>query len=179
MNNSYRNIIFLDIDGVINPVWDHGSFGHDMSELMRKLLKIDKLYSTINSFELGYAYFNWDIEAIKRIKKLCVDFNAFIVISSDWRYGKSIEQLKLLFQLYGLENYVVGKTADLQLYRDEEVKHYLKEHPEIEKFVIIDDNYEDAFEIVYPNNFVHCYEYIFNEEAYKSAVQILSSIIHK
>ena len=168
-----KNIIFLDIDGVINPNDKSYSFGNDIKELRLKLIKKNKLYISINTFELEYVYFNWDKTAIQYLKSLCTEFNASIVISSDWRNGKTVEQLKLLFEIHDLENFVIDKTPELNLYRDEEVKQYLKEHTEIEKFVVIDDNYEDAFTITFPNNFVHCDKGIFNEDVYILAKKIL------
>ena len=175
MKITKKNIIFLDIDGVISPLYKGDTSLHDIEKIIQKLIKKNRLYKSLNTFELSNAYYNWDTKAIEFVKNLCENFNAFIVVSSLWREGKSIEQLKLLFKIHDLENFVIDKTPELNLYRDKEVRQYLEEHPEIEKFIIFDDNYEDAFTITYPNNFVHCKEGVISKENYELAKKILST----
>ncbi|MCY4148679.1 MAG: HAD domain-containing protein [Gammaproteobacteria bacterium] len=157
-------VIFLDIDGVLQPYSSQKRFDHDLHELLKTLAEKydDDLYLELDRFDLGCICFDWDIGAVERIRSICEDLEAKIVVSSDWRRGKSVEALKAYFRIHGLHYYVKDKT-DNRKWRDKapehsragEVKEYLDAHPEIERFVIIDDGYRDEFEKLYPEQFVH------------------------
>ncbi len=76
--------------------------------------------------------------------------------------NSSIEDLKAYFRIHNMDYYVVDKTDNRkwgdkqpQYSRAGEVKEYLDAHPEIERFVIIDDGYRDEFDTLYPEQFVH------------------------
>ena len=74
-----------------------------------------------------------------------------IVLSSDWKELRSEvdDYIYLISKLanYGLE--LVGKTTDHYNNRGEGIQHYLKAHPEINEYVILDDNEFDFCD--YPN----------------------------
>ena len=123
-------IIFLDIDGVMN------------SEVYHKNLDTKKK--------------NWrrfDPEAVKMIKRLVEEFDAKIVISSLWRFVAKKELAKELKES-GLINHlhIDWKTPVIEPgHRGKEIKLWLNVHPEINDFVIIDDDsdvlseYNDKF----------------------------------
>lgn len=136
------NVIFLDIDGVLNT-----------SET------IDLYIKKINTTGL-------DEEKIKILSKIVKLYNCKIVISSSWKLywdeeddstlSESLRTLFNLFKKYGIE--CIGKTPDImkryssysynEMWKDYDIKTYLKSHPEIEHFCIIDDQTFDLTELI-------------------------------
>ena len=83
---------------------------------------------------------------------------------------RSLETLRLLFSLHGLDRYLVDVTVDTGD-KAEEIQMYLWGYPEIKRYVVIDDlNMERSFR----NHFVHVRDKYFNEDNFKEAVLILS-----
>lgn len=94
-------------------------------------------------FYLGQPMYN-AIYCLSELVRLC---DAKIVITSSWRLGKSVEDLKDMLAIYeGFPyNEIIGKTEaiyykDLEINRGAEIDIYLREHEdEISRYVIIDD----------------------------------------
>jgi hypothetical protein len=114
-------IIFLDIDGVINP-WrserdSSGRFGQKA------------------------------LENFKLIMDTVTD--TFVVITSSWRYHYTLPEMKEFFDQAGISpGRIVDITPDLRRDegmikydpgRNEEIQAWLDQHPDVEKFAIIDD----------------------------------------
>lgn len=174
-----RTVIFLDIDGVLQPTWKQDRFKHDMDELRRTLAAryANDEYLTMDRYDLAAVTYDWEPSAVARLRSLCDDFGAEIVISSAWREFNPLPRLKDYFRLHDLDGYITGETP--QRYTSEksragEVEMYLDEHPEIERFVIFDDSYLSSFETLYPAEFVYCYGYL-KEEEYAKARAILGN----
>ena len=176
-----RNIvIFLDIDGVLQPPSKQTRFEHDPDELRRSLADKydDATYLSMDKYDLGAVYHDWDHDAVELLRTLCADFRASIVISSDWRRSNSLRWLRALFRLHDLHHYVTDATKQLDgppHYRASEVKEYLDSHPEIERFVIIDDGYGHEFGELFPEQFVHTWSR-FEAHDEQRARQILSGL---
>ena len=116
------NIVFLDVDGVLNS----------KNELIRVWNETHKPHS-------GYNY-PFDKKCLLNLRKIVVNTNSKIVITSTWRKdekGRNI--LYDTLKLYGLEQYIIGYTPILDVSRGEEIKQYLSEH-ECDNFVILDDD---------------------------------------
>ena len=117
-------IIFLDIDGVLNVYsHDHDEFG---SQFMPQF--------------------------VNNLKRVVEETGAKIVISSTWRYG-GLQRMKDLWEKRNLPGEVIDITPDCndlfnegsfvfldQIERGHEVEYWLDEHPEVEKYVIFDDD---------------------------------------
>ena len=73
-----RTVIFLDIDGVLQPPSSQKRFKHDLEELRRSLADRfdDEIYLGMDKYDLGAVYFDWDSEAVERLHSLCNDFGA-------------------------------------------------------------------------------------------------------
>ena len=132
------NIIFLDVDGVLN------SLKHLKEEYQRN----KRPYS-------GFEY-PFDSDCLNNLKYLVDETNAYLVITSTWRkldIGKSI----LLNELkkYGLDERVIGYTDVLNTKRGEEVKAYLSKLKDKVNFIILDDDsdFEDLEEYLINTDF--------------------------
>lgn len=83
-----------------------------------------------------------DPRAIAQLKKIVEATDASIILSSSWRWnreGKNAVRRQLREK--GLD--FIGTTPcrlDIPLCRDNEIAVWLKEHPEVESFIILDDN---------------------------------------
>ena len=173
-------VIFLDIDGVLQPPERQTRFKHDLDELRRSLADRfdDATYLSMDKYDLGAVYHDWDSEAVDRLRVLCADFGARIVVSSDWRRSNSIGRLQALFRVHDLHEYVIDATKEIDgppHYRAGEVKEYVESHPEIERFVIIDDGFRLEFDEIFPEQFVHT-GYHFDADNERRARQILSGL---
>ncbi len=94
-------------------------------------------------------------EAVERLRKICHECNAEIIIRSDWRLYFPLSRLKDYFRLHNLDMYVKGMIpVEGKGYRDEKIKDYLNLHDDIGRFVILDDAYADRFKKNFLDQFV-------------------------
>ena len=118
-------VIFLDIDGVMN------STDYIINYALKNNIK--GILAEI------------DPKTIKMLKFALDVTGAQIVLSSSWRYCHICEELKELFSKYGIN--LNEKTPELHTHkRGLEIKQYLKEHPNIEQYLILDDEIFDFYE---------------------------------
>jgi hypothetical protein len=171
-----RRIIFLDIDGVLQPLNKQDRFDHDLEQLKKDLAAKynNDEYLDMDKYDLGAVWYDWDKEAVERLRKLCTDIPAEIVISSDWRRYSPLSRLKAYFKLHDLDRYVTG-TVDLipGKYRCDEITEYLKNNQDIYRFVILDDAHIQDFDADYAEQFINCHN-LFDENGYKKALTILT-----
>lgn len=111
-----KNIIFLDIDGVLNT------------------------RTTVERTPDGYH--GIDDARVEILAKAMKKYgNAELVLTSDWKEMKpeadDFRYLVSKLEKQGLR--LAGKTTDHWKHRGEGILNYLEEHPEIEEFVILDD----------------------------------------
>lgn len=118
-----RKVIFLDVDGVLNC----------MSTFQRRVdPKLEPTHCAL-------------------LKKLVEDTGAKIVVSSTWRLGDGWMDLACHLQRHGIDpRTVIGKTADWAAVgaggvivvdrRGREIQAWLDKNPEVERFVILDDD---------------------------------------
>jgi len=110
-------VIFLDVDGVLNfyrSVFGLGGYGHDFTN--ESMAKFDNC-------------------ALGMIRKVCQETGAVICFSSTWRIGRSPEECAK-----GLDLPIIDKTPSLNAIRGLEIKTWLDQHPEVERYAIIDDD---------------------------------------
>jgi len=112
------NIIFLDIDGVLN---NHHSLA-------------DHVYIIT--------------EKCKMIERLCKETNSKIVISSTWRIGETLKSLQNFFWRVGIDSkYIISVTPidnSPDSIRGDEITQWFELHPESlgfsSDYIIIDDD---------------------------------------
>lgn len=84
---------------------------------------------------------------LNRLKQIVDECDAKVVISSSIKnsyfhtghFSELFQRIKKEIENVGIE--VIGITPNADT-REEEIELYLKEHPEVEKFCILDDDYE-------------------------------------
>lgn len=118
--NIAKNVVFLDYDGVVNtPIWS------DDGEVCRFNYPSD---NKVNNFQ-----------AVQWVSEFCKEFGYSIVVTSTWRLSKNYKECLINGGLRkGIE--ILGRTESISnASRGAEIKAYLDAHPEIEKFLIFDD----------------------------------------
>ncbi|MCD7840006.1 MAG: hypothetical protein LUG46_05180 [Erysipelotrichaceae bacterium] len=131
-------VIFLDIDGVINP---YDTKHHSNNETLLKLfikylsLRYQRDYTRYNSWIVRACYLDWDKQAMKCIKHIIDETNARIVISSDWRpclFHENPNEMRDLLHLWHMDQCWLGDTDALwldskrQSEKMKEAEEYLK-----------------------------------------------------
>ena len=151
-----RKILFLDIDGVLNS----DAFADYMLE------------------EDNVDIFNEDMldeRAIIQLKKIIMATDAEIVLSSSWRWYKDTRD-KVHRQLQAKDIDFVDTTPleiDTAMSRGMEIKAWLDEHPEVERFVILDDD-DLRIQEYLPYHVKTTFKYGLTREKAAEAIQILN-----
>lgn len=160
-------VIFLDVDGVLNkhygphPTKERSPMG---------FIGVDKKY-------------------LENLRDLVKETNAEIVLISDWKDGfttmdcnpkyadKDGQYLVRRFADYGL--CLTARTNDASRGlvwssgRGLGIREYLSSHPEVEEYVILDDNQFSDFTGSLLDHFVYCEE-PFGKQNLKKAIKILN-----
>lgn len=119
------NVIFLDFDGVVNtPMWDCKA-------------REFKMNIPRDGFVNNRDACNW-------IEGFCNIYNFKIVVSSDWRLDANWRQCLLNGGIMNSE-LIIDRTIHLPptsalFGRGHEIQLWLDQHPEVENFLIIDDD---------------------------------------
>jgi hypothetical protein len=143
-------VIFLDNDGVICLSSNWGT----RTTKRRKA----GLRASVPSLELpvDVRFDNFDKKSIKILNEILEETGAEIVVSSDWRFYATLEELGDYYTSQGIIKRPLAVTgmfkdlfprewsslrfrADLELERYMEIQHWINEHPEITNWVAVDD----------------------------------------
>lgn len=140
--DSQRHVVFLDIDGVLQPCSSQKRFNHDLIQTRADIAKRmgDSRYLELDKYDVAAVYYDWHEKAVENLRILLESCDGEIVISSDWKRSKSLEQLKLLFRIYGLDTYVTDMVPYTDhTFKKEEIGEYLELHPDLGSYVVLDD----------------------------------------
>lgn len=163
------DIIFLDIDGVLNCQRGYEHYiGNGPPETWD--------YSKIPIYKYGSTRSPFCPTAVSLLNQLISLTHAKVVIISTWRHGLSIDELQGAMNERGVICDVIGKTISAgYLKRGEEIKMWMEEFGEPNKFVIIDDDFTFDIKEFYPKNGVQPSEPEgFNEECFNRALDLLA-----
>lgn len=147
--------IYLDIDGVLNS-----------DEFADYMLSEDNV-----------DIFNEDMldpRAIVNLRKIVENTNAVIVLSSSWRWEKeSRDAVHRQLKAKGID-FVDTTTlqTDITLSRGKEIEKHIEEHPNIENFVILDDD-EITNPVLAPHHIRTTFKHGLTREKALAAIKIL------
>lgn len=111
------NILFLDIDGVLNSYRTaYAMGGFPFTTTPEDIVR-------------------FDLTAIKLIQHICEDGDIKIVLSSTWRIHCDFNQIGVDLRLPIID----ATPIKLGGSRGEEIEMWLRDHPEVTQFVIVDD----------------------------------------
>lgn len=136
------HVIFLDIDGVLNS-----------EAFLRKLDDRHRQLGHANACECFRFEHQIDRDTVARLNRLIAETHAKIVVSSSWRKLLDPPELHRVLVEHGLIAEIIGETPDGHLdcemlavyghidrvFRGHEIDLWLRRHPEVERFVILDD----------------------------------------
>jgi len=165
-----KKIISLDIDGVLQPPFSQIRFAYDLDELKEELAEKynDPEYLKMDKYDLGAVYYDWDKDAVYLLRTLCELVPAEIVISSSWKNHRTLDYLKRCFKLHELDRFVVD-TCPVIGSKAKEIKAYLDAHPEIKKFIILEDaEIYDLKQIFEEEKIIRCEGKLGGKEFYES-----------
>lgn len=173
--NDLQNVIFLDIDGVLQPDISRMRFDVDRKALQTELAEKfqDDEYLKISDYDLAAVYYDWSPDAVNYLRLLLDNYKAKIVLSTNWKEFNSIEIMKKLFRIHNLDQYIIGCTPNRLGGRAKEIQKYIEENNEsISNFIVLDDSYKDELSSSFKDRFVYCRSSL-GEEEYLSACAVL------
>ncbi len=133
-----HGILFLDIDGVLNsPEW----FGHWPPK--------DETTAGIDVSDLALVADTYlDPAAVQRLNRLAG--KAEIVISSSWRYGLTVDQIRWMLERRGFRGTIVGALPRIREGLGREILTWLEENEDphhLRPFCVVDDFCRDLHEV--------------------------------
>lgn len=161
--------LFLDIDGVLQPGTQHRMEHLDeFVELSRKLTKElqngfdyykfggDKINGGTmldEQYDIAAVFYDWNKEAVERLRRILIHTDAKIVLSSDWR-EKGLTNMKGLLDIHGLGKYLYDSCPFYTCYWNHRGLDFYSEE-EISKMTIDKKNtirmLDDALSPNYPD----------------------------
>jgi hypothetical protein len=146
-------VIFLDNDGVICLSNNWGGRSKKWAKYRSANPESSKL---ISDGPVNVRFDDFDQKAIKVLNEILEETGAEIVVSSDWRYHATLEELGNYYLSQGIskkpigvtkrlgecdqpENFIWSRQWDLEQSRSLEILQYLRDNPEVAEWVAVDD----------------------------------------
>lgn len=148
-------VILLDIDGVLNSEQYARKMEARHYQLGHTEPASPKRETTCDCFLL---FKHVDREAVARLNRIIAGTSAKIVISSTWRKKFDLSELRTIFADHGLVGEIIDATPNAykdpelqgvfahvtRIFRGHEIDFWLQKHPEVDRFVILDDDSDMA-----------------------------------
>lgn len=147
-------IIFLDIDGVMQPDRYRTRFNKDRNALKKELAKKynDDGYLEIDEYDLAAVYYDWSKKAINNLTKLVTLNNAKIVLSTAWKDLIPFKNMLRLFKIHQLDSYILDIIPYASCTKLSNIRDLTPEEKEqiIDYFKLSSENYikDREFEIL-------------------------------
>lgn len=161
------NVVFLDIDGVLQPYDSENNFyeiNNKVKDLVRKLSIEQQIdFSKYNVYDILAVYYDWNDEAVSRLKHILDETDSKIIMSSDWRSAKDVYKMRDLLKIRGLDKYWLADNIILkngnskEMIRALEIQDSLSRYP-VDNYVILDDM--EGLREYFPQNCVITYDYL-------------------
>jgi hypothetical protein len=146
-------VIFLDNDGVICL---SNNWGGRTKKWAKYRSANPESSNLLRESPVDVRFDDFDKKSIKILNEILEETGAEIVVSSDWRFHATLEELggyylsqgiskkpigftKKLGQFQEPENFSWSRQWNLEQSRSLEILQYLKDHPEVTEWVAIDD----------------------------------------
>ncbi len=167
-------ILFLDIDGVINP-HNYKKYPKEnkYQPIFLSFIKRNKNIRNLPTFTVDQVYHFFDRQACLLIRKLVKEFDCKIVISSSWRCIFDSTQLKAILDLQNL-GFAFFDVTPILSNRPQEIKDFIQKE-KIDKYLVIDDF---NMQLNFPSHFILTKE-CFNEKNYQEARKALQKQYEK
>jgi Swiss Army Knife RNA repair-like protein len=173
-----KKLLFLDIDGVLltNNWWEQDKRKKLAKEIFKKKHVCDKplcFCAVTSEFVNEAAVQCFDSECMRRLQFFIQSQNCAIVLSSSWRTGMTLLQLKELFQFWPfLSQNLIGKTGSLDLGRGPEIQDYLDAtHADV--YIIVDDVKPRNMSVEMTKRWVKCELDMLSERVLKQMYTLL------
>ena len=146
-------VIFLDNDGVICLSNNWGGRTKKWAKHRSANPESSKLLSEA---PVDVRFDNFDKKSIEILNEILEETGAEIVVSSDWRFHATLEELGEYYESQGISKKPIGFTKklgqfqrpenfpwlrqwDLEQSRSLEILQYLRDNPEVTEWVAVDD----------------------------------------
>lgn len=140
-------VIFLDNDGVVCLSTEWGGRSKKKSKYLKEFP------GTESTMPAWVKMDNFNDKAVKVLNSILEQTGAEIVVSSDWKLYCTLDELKEMFTKYGVVKQPIDTTPNIPLkydkqyytagelaeFRISEINMWLKEHPEVNQWVAVDD----------------------------------------
>ena len=131
------NVIFLDIDGVLNS----------LNYFKERYPKVKELSQNSYNYDIVYKFkrlmLDIDINKLKILKELIQETKSLVVITSSWKNLEAFPYVKE--ELINMGIPIIGFTEDNKSNRGAGIKKYLMEN-NVEKYIILDDEIYDDYD---------------------------------
>lgn len=129
--------IFLDIDGVLNTE----NFIMIFFDVCKKLDKDFGEAKALRKSLLRDDYGNhFEPNCVQNLEWITKETGAKVIISSTWRFS-GLQIMQEMFKSRNIDVEIIDITPNLDICkRGEEIKLYLENNPQIDSYVIIDDD---------------------------------------
>lgn len=149
-----KNIIFLDIDGVLNCQLFYAERQEKLNQNVHDKLSRKDQDEIKAHEEIDWAeHYKSEIDPVRVswLNDLCKETSSVVVIASTWRSGKTVEELQTILNNSGATFEIIGKTRHCDCgVRGVEIKAWLEKNItpdkhgchyfDFYKYAIIDDD---------------------------------------